>query len=209
MWSGIDRTEYFYKHANRTEKLRFHVPDDKGKSKCHKLHIGKNEETCPILKVHGTVMEKVEEDTYLGDIISSDGKNTKNIADRISKGIGKISQIEQLLDMVSLGEHFMEIALLFRESMFINGILTNAEIWYSFSESEVREFESLDRILLRKILQVPVSTPKEAYYLELGILPIGVIVKARRINYYYHYLVTRGDRKCCINSLLPSGTSYA
>ena len=26
------------------KKLRFHVPDDKGKSKCHKLHIGKNEE---------------------------------------------------------------------------------------------------------------------------------------------------------------------
>ena len=50
-------------------------------------------------------METVEEDKYLGDIISSDGRNTKNIADRISKGIGKISQIEQFLDMVSLGEH--------------------------------------------------------------------------------------------------------
>ena len=176
------------------KKLRFHVPDAKGKSKSHKLHIGKNKETCPILKVHGTVMESVEEDTYLGDIISSDGRNTKNIADRISKGIGKISQIEQFLDIVSLGEHFIDIALLFRESMFVNGILTNAEIWYSFSESEVREFESLDRVLLRKILQVPVSTPKEAYYLELGILPIGVIVKARRIN-FLHYLVTRDENE--------------
>ena len=35
--------------------------------------------TCPILKVHNTIMEEVTEDTYLGDIISSDGKNTKNI----------------------------------------------------------------------------------------------------------------------------------
>ena len=51
-------------------------------------------------------MESVEEDTYLGDIISSDGRNTKNIANRISIGIGKISQIEQFLDMVSLGDHF-------------------------------------------------------------------------------------------------------
>ena len=172
------------------KKLRFHVPDKDGKSKCHKLHIGANHGTCPTLKVHNTIMENVTEDTYLGDIISSDGKNTKNVADRISKGIGKITQIEQLLEMTSLGEHFMEIAILFRETMFINGILTNAEIWYSFSESEVKEFESLDRLLLRKILQVPVSTPQESFYLELGILPIGVIVKAHRIN-YHHYLLTR------------------
>ena len=146
------------------KKLRFHVPDDKGKSKCHKLHIGKNEETCPTLKVHGTVMEIVKEDTYLGDIISSDGKNTKNIADSISKGIGKISQIEQFL------EHYIKIVLLFRESMFVNEILTNADIWYSFSESEVGEFESLDRVVLRNILQVPVSTPREAYYLPIGVI---------------------------------------
>ena len=44
--------------------------------------------------------------------------------------------------------------------------------------------------MLRKILQVPFSTPSEAYFLELGILPIGVIVKARRAN-YLHYLLKR------------------
>ena len=44
-------------------------------------------------------------------------------AERISRGIGEITQIEQLLEMVSLGEHFVEIATLFRESMFVNGIL--------------------------------------------------------------------------------------
>ena len=54
----------------------------------------------------------------------------------------------------------------------------------------MKEFESLDRLILRKILQVPVSTPQESFYLELGNLPIGVIVKARRIN-YLHYLLTR------------------
>ena len=189
---GLDSIELntFINTQIEMKKLRFHVPDKNGKSKCHKLHIGNNHETCPILKVHNTVIESVTEDTYLGDIISSDGKNSKNVADRISKGNGKITQIEKLLEEIALGEHFMEIAILFRETMFVNGILTNAEIWYSFSESEIKEFESLDRLLLRKILQVPVSTPEEAFYLELGILPIGVIVKARRIN-YLHYLLTR------------------
>ena len=43
------------------------------------MHIGGNKETCQELKVHGTAMESVEEDTYLGDLISSDGKNKKNV----------------------------------------------------------------------------------------------------------------------------------
>jgi hypothetical protein len=190
------------------KKLRFHVPDVNGKSKCHKLHIGANHGMCPILKVHNTVMESVTEDTYSGDIISSDGKNSKNIADRISRGIGKINQIEQMLEMVSLGEHFVDIATLFRESMFVNSILTNAEIWYSFSESEVKEFESLDRILLRKFLKVPISTPQESFYLELGILPLGVIVKARRIN-YLHYLLTKGENEMLYKFVLHNGINHA
>lgn len=171
------------------KKLKFHVPDLKGKSKCHKLHIGTKKKTCPILKVHDTVMEEVEEDTYLGDIISHDGKNTKNINNRISKGNGKITEILKLLEMVSLGEYYIEIALLFRESIFLNGILTNAEIWYSITENE-----KLDKQLIRKFLKVPISTPHEALYLELGIIPIGIIVKARRIN-YLHYLINRNPNE--------------
>ena len=176
------------------KKLKFHVPDEKGRSKCHKLHIGPRKSTCPELRVHNTVMEEVTEDTYLGDIISSDGKNSKNVKNRILKGTGKITEITHLLEMVSLGEHYIEIALLFRESIFLNGILTNAEIWYSLSENEIQEFESLDKKLLRKILQVPVSTPQEALFLELGIIPIGIIIKARRVN-YLHYLLRRQENE--------------
>ena len=90
-----------------------------GKSKCHKMHIGDHKGTCPELKVHGTVMESVTEDSYLGDIISSDGKNKKNVKKRISKGLGIISQIMNLLGMIRFGHHYIEIALLLRESLFI------------------------------------------------------------------------------------------
>ena len=74
------------------KKLRFHVPDHNGKSKCHKMHVGDHEGSCPVLKVHGTVMENVTEDVYLGDVISNDGKNKKNIEKRISKGLGIMTQ---------------------------------------------------------------------------------------------------------------------
>lgn len=93
-------------------------------------------------------MPEVNEDTYLGDILSSDGKNSKNIQNRISKGVGVINQIFNLLENICFGPHFFEIAMLLRDSMLINGTLTNAEIWYNFSNSELEEFKAFDRLFL-------------------------------------------------------------
>ena len=114
------------------KKLRFHVTDKNGKSKCHKMHIGKSMISCPTLKVHGTCMQEVTEDRYLGDILSSDGKNTKCIKERISKGVGIQNQILNLLEMISFGPFHFEIAVLLRNSMLIPGTLTNAEIRYNY-----------------------------------------------------------------------------
>ena len=170
------------------KKLRFHVPDKNGKSKCHKIHIGEHSTMCPVLKVHGTVMETVTEDLYLGDVISGDGKNKKNIEKRISKGLGIISQIMNLLEVISFGHYYIEIALLLRESMFINGILNNSEAWYGLTKSDISEFEDLDRLLLRRILKAPISTPQEALYLELGLIPIGILIQAKRIKFLHYFL---------------------
>ena len=100
------------------------------------MHVGKRNSFFPTLKVHGTVIQEVTENTYLGDVLSADGKNTKNISERISKGLGIISQIFNLLDRISFGPHLIEIAVLLRNSMLVNGTLTNAEIWYNLSKSE-------------------------------------------------------------------------
>ena len=59
---------------------------------------------------------------YLGDIISSDGKN--------KRGLGIINKIMNLLESISFRQQYMEIILLLRESMFINRILNAVEVWY-------------------------------------------------------------------------------
>ena len=87
------------------KKLRFHTPDKEGKSKCHTLHIGKKQMDCPKLEVHGCPMEKVDSDTYLGDVISADGKNTLKIENRVAKGLGIVSQIMDLVKNVNFGKH--------------------------------------------------------------------------------------------------------
>ena len=172
------------------KKLRFHTPDKDGKSKCNTLHIGKKKMKCQDLEVHGCQMKKVENEEYLGDMIATNGKNTMNIEKRVSKGMGIISQIMDLLKNVNFGKHYFRIATTLRESMFVNGLITNCEVWHNLNESETKKFEELDRILIRKIFQVPSTCPVEALYLELGCIPLGITIRARRLN-YLHHLVTR------------------
>ena len=97
-----------------------------------------------------------------------------------------------LLKSVSFGKHYFEIACTLRESMLVNGLLTNCEVWHDLKDTEVNKLEEVDRLLLRRILQVAVSCPIEALYLELGCIPLGIIIKSRRIN-YLHHLVTRKE----------------
>ena len=79
-------------------------------------------------------------------------------------------------------------------SIFINGITTNAEVWYGLSGKQVAQLETVDKLLLRKILNTPVSTPSEGIQLELGAMSINTIIKARRIN-FLHYLLNINENE--------------
>ena len=72
--------------------------------------------------------------------------------------------------------------------MLVNETITNAEVWHNVTESEIEEFENLDKLFFRRVLIVPKSTPIESFYLELGEIPIGIMIKARIINYLHSIL---------------------
>ena len=93
-----------------------------------------------------------------------------------------------ILQTVRFGEKYFHIALSLREAMFLNGILTNADVWYNFNKDDLEELEIVERLLLRRILSVPESTPNEALYLETGCIDIDTIIKGKRIH-FLHYLI--------------------
>ena len=97
------------------KKLQF------GMSKCHKLHVGKEKRSCPdlyldewkvkVVEETGSItledtqenehiVEAVSDEKYLGDIISKDGRNTKNIKARSDRANGSINQIMEILENV-------------------------------------------------------------------------------------------------------------
>ena len=118
MWQHVSSVNTFINTHIEMKKLKFHTTDTTGKSKCHKLHVGKPNKLCPELRVHGSLIACVKSDTYLGDIISFDGSNTENIMQTVSKGNGIIAQIKSILERFSLRAIFFKIAFLLRESLY-------------------------------------------------------------------------------------------
>lgn len=168
-----------------------------GAGKCHQMHIGENHKWCPTLKVNkrkdNQIMEKVNEDTYLGGLISNACDNTKKLEKATNKGFSIISGIMAMLQEISFGKHYFEIAKILRESLFINGVLWNMETWYDIKEKEIDEIEKIDRILLRRILNVPTSTPSALLYLEMGVIPLRYILQARRLMFLQYILKRKND----------------
>ena len=80
--------------------------------------------------MHGHTVDKVNQAVYLGDIITSDGSNTSNIKDRVSKGMGQINTIMNILNTVSFGISYFEIAVALREAHLINGMLSSIDVLY-------------------------------------------------------------------------------
>ena len=73
-----------------------------------------------------------------------------------------------------------------------------AKSGYGLTETEIGLLEEVDRLFLRQVFNVAGSCPTEALYLELGCVPIGIVIKSRRIN-YLHHLSTRNTNEMIYN----------
>ena len=195
---------------SNTKKFQF------GKDKCHKLHIGCNKDSCPELFLDTWIIEETtelntgkkvlndvvsddysiensDEERYLGDLITSDGRNTKNLAARRAKGVGIVDKILTILNDVFFGPYFFQVALNMRVSMLLSSILLNSESWYNLSDNEIQQLETVDNMLHQRILECPRSTKTSIMHLELGTLPIRYLVKSRRLLFLQYLLKQEKD----------------
>ena len=120
-------------------------------------------------------MKTVSQATYLGDIISDKGTIDETVAQRCQKAIGIITQISSLLSSISLGNFHFDIAMVLRESQFINSIMSNSEIWHNVYLKHTQSLEQMDHDLLRKIFNAHSKTPCEEFFFEVGKYPLRFV----------------------------------
>ena len=163
------------------------------KTKCHKLHIGSNESICPDMIVHGEAVKNSKREKYLGDILSSNGSAKPNLAKRMSRGWGRVSEILGLVKEAPLGYRRITAGLLFRKSLLINTMLFNSEAWHDITDTQIEAFEKIDEALIRGLVSGHSKIPLPALYLETGQVPIRYIIATRRILYLQTILQREPD----------------
>ena len=182
-----------------SKKLQF------AQEKTYKLHIGRSKQSyqCKdafidsweedmnthIEKFQGKVkVKEVWSSKYLGEIISSDGKNTENISTRKKRGFGTVKDISNMLDKMCLGPYFFRKAVVLRDSMLVGTLLSCSEAWYNISEAEIGQLEQVDKSLWCNLLEVARTVPYDLLCLEVGVEPLRFIIMRRRLVYLQHIL---------------------
>ena len=97
-----------------------------------------------------------------------------------------------MIEGIPFGRFHFEIALILRNILLVSSMLCNSEAWYNITKAELTLLESIDVRFLKGLLKTPKSTPKEAYYLELGCLPFRYIIRQRRLS-FLHYILNQDE----------------
>ena len=80
------------------------------------------------------------------------------------------------------------MGLLFRETNVINGIMTCVEVLHDITKQQVEKLKNVDEVYLRKLLGAHSKVAKEALFIETGKIPINLILKVRRLMYWWHLI---------------------
>ena len=145
-----------------------------GHSKCKSMLVGKNTENVLNNNLHvdnwkteyvenktsgvfelaetyqGKIdIDKVEEYTYLGFVISCKGDNIANINQVKKKSIGTIRTIFNKLKSLNLKQYYFESALLLMNVILRPSILYAADMDYDLKEGELRQLERIEEQFLR------------------------------------------------------------
>ena len=114
-------------------------------------------------------MDDVDEDKYLGDIISKDGRCMKNIKSRVNKGKGIVTKIMTLLEGIPFGKFYFQVAVILRNSLLVSSMLSNSEPWYKLTKPELDFLETVDLMLMRSILKAPNQPLRKCFIWNLDI----------------------------------------
>ena len=200
-----------------------------GASKCHKLHVGNDKTLCPDLFLdnwklepkttvmtsvwdredtedNAAVVEEVSEDSYLGELVSSNSKIDKNIEKRVSRGISAGNAIIEILNETVFGNYDFEVFVVLRNSLLLSTLISNGESWNNIMTKHIQDLEQTDERIMCKKFELHPKTSRTFLYLETGTMPVRYLLMRRRLM-YLQYLLQQGPESVlfkCLKAMMKS-----
>ena len=97
-----------------------------------------------------------------------------------------------MLKSISLGAYYFEVAMILRESSYLNSILFSSEAWYYLTNKQMETLEYADAKYFQICFQSGDKTVREAYYIETGKMRIKHVIVKRRFM-FLHNILRRED----------------
>ena len=164
--------------------LKYHI--QYGQEKSQALAVGKSKSPLK-LKMGPMELKETDKYKYLGEM----NNRKMNLEDQINNIEGKVEAAYQTMLTIAEDREFknvkMEAIWTLLTTCIIPVITYGSETW----ETTAKETKKLNQILdsiIRRILMTPTSTPREALYIETGLLDIQTLAKRNRLNMYARLL---------------------
>ena len=173
------------------QKIDIFAKDHKlkwGNSKCKVMPIGKHSNVKE-WEFGDEKIQTCEKYTYLGEIITSDGKNKENIQERKRKITVSTLSINTIASNEVLNRIETPVLLELHERINVPTLLSNAEAWV-LSKGDQKDLEQIEVNSLKNLFDLPVRTPTPAIIHTLGALQTTIRVDKKQLL-YLHRLLTR------------------
>ena len=164
-----------------------------GAAKCNVIKIGKHENDKQDEWMLGD--EKIEETDsykYLGDIITFDGKNDKNLEARKNKTTASVVSINTIASSDVLRGIETSVLLELHDKVILSALLTNAEAW-TLNKSNQDDLNKTEVQALKYMFDLPAHTPTPAIIYSFGVIYTHLRIDQKRLIYLHRLLNYKDD----------------
>ena len=141
------------------------------------------------------IIERLDEYKYLGWWFSEASNIRRQIHEIKSRSGYIVIKIKIMGDKTRVGRHDGRIQKMLYEKVVLPTITYNMESTTNMTK-KMEDMEMIQGKMLRKIYQVPPSTPYWALLIELGMRPIEYIIHSKRLMLYHSIINTKTKRLC-------------
>ena len=161
-----------------------------GASKCKVMRIGKHRDPPRHWELGELEIQETESYKYLGNLITNDGKNAKNLDERKRKLAASTTTINAIAETAVLRSIETPVILQLHEKINISALLINCESW-NLNKSERAILEKIEIQTMKYLFDFSSHTPTPAILFMFGMLYTGHQLDKRRLIYLHRILKRR------------------
>ena len=153
-----------------------------GGDKCKVMEVGNRKNNEKSWDLGRQKIDSCTDYKYLGEWIERNGGNKRNLEDREIRVMSATRKIIALCEADVIRKIQLKALIKLHETCTIPTLLTNCETW-TLNKGERQKIQKVELWALKKILNVPITTPSPAIWFITAFLLTPILIDRRQLLY--------------------------